>query len=71
MEKYYELYIFLGANLKIRTDSNMAVYKGNAPFSVAWQATILTFERIDHIILKFKIYLFGAPEKESNLRHAG
>lgn len=42
---------------------NMAVYKGNAPFSVMWQTTILTFELIDHIILKFKICLFGAPRR--------
>ena len=28
-----------------------------------WQGRILADERIDHIILKFKVYLFGAPRR--------
>ena len=49
----------------------MAVYKGNAPFSVAWQTTILTFELIDHIILKFTAphprFELGSPLKYCTL----
>ena len=41
----------------------MAVYGRIELPSRPWQGRILADERIDHIILKFKVYLFGAPRR--------
>ena len=42
---------------------NMAVYGRIELPSRPWQGRILADERIDHIILKFKVYLFGTPRR--------